>query len=106
MLGTFIAFFYAMIQVNRSDSTIAFDISSEIPMVSRLINEVGGFIGGIQITRRIALILFLKALLIDTIDNGKNGNHERIIRGRIELLKDSRLFIEVESDLPKFRLIW
>ena len=106
MFGTFIAFFYTMIQVNKSDSIIAFDISSEIPMVSRLIDEVGGFIGGIQVTRRIALILFLKAFLIDTIDHGKNGKHERIIRGRLELLKDSRLIIEVESDLPKFRLIW
>ena len=96
-----------MIQVNRSDSTIAFDISSEIPMVSRLIDELGEFIDGIQVTRRIALILFLKALLIDTIDHGKNGNHGQIIKCRLEMLKkDNRLIIEVESDLPKFRLLW
>ena len=95
-----------MIQVNKSDSTITFDISSEIPMVSKLINEVGEFIGDIQATRRIALILFMKALLIDAIHHGKNGNHEQIIRGRLEMLKDNRLKIEVESGLPKFRLLW
>ncbi len=99
-------YIYAVLKVNKSNTSIDFNINAEESAVYELIRETDRFIGQREATSRLTLIHFLKSLLLDTVNQVSRRCSDGTIRCRLQKLNNQKLKVEIGSDLPEFKLIW
>ncbi len=92
--------------MNKSNTSIDFNINAEESAVYELIQETDRFIGQREPISRLTLILLLKSLLLDTVNQVSRRCSDGTIRCRLQKLNNSKLKVEIGSDLSKFKLIW
>ncbi len=95
-----------MLKVNKSNTSIDFNINAEESAVYELIRETDRFIGRGEAISRHTLILLLKSLLLDTINHVSIRCSDGTISCRLQKLNNSKLKVEIGSDLSEFKLIW
>ena len=95
-----------MLTVNKSNTSINFNINAEESAVYELIQETDRLIGQREASSRLTLIFFLKSLLLDAVNQVSKSCSDGTISCRLQKLNNSKLKIEIGSDLPGFKLIW
>ncbi len=87
-----------MLQIDKSDKCITFQISSETSLVDKLLKETEIFVDGINTESSSGLMIVLRELLLNALIHGNKNVAERHIKGSIEKLEKNRLRIEVEDE--------
>ena len=87
-----------MLQVDKSEKNIAFQISSETSLVDKILKETERFVDRVNTENRSGLMIVLRELLLNALIHGNKNVAERHIKCRIEKLEKARLRIEVEDE--------
>ena len=87
-----------MLQVDKSEKNITFQISSEASLVDNILKETERFVDRVNAKNRSDLMIVLRELLLNALIHGNENVAERHIKCRLEKLEKARLRIEVEDE--------
>ncbi|HEB11695.1 MAG TPA: ATP-binding protein [Spirochaetales bacterium] len=93
-----IASLCCMLQVDKSEKNIAFQIYSETSLVDKILKETERFVDRDRAENHSGLMIVLRELLLNALIHGNNNVAERHIKCRIEKLEKARLRVEVEDE--------
>ena len=87
-----------MLQADKSEKNITFQISSETSLVDDILKKTEKFVDRINTKNRSSVMIVLRELLLNALIHGNKNVAERHIKCRIEKLEKARLRIEVEDE--------
>lgn len=82
----------------QTDNSMRFEISSEIPLIRKIMAETDGWVGSVSPADRYALKIVLRELLTNAVIHGNRNKSERMVMCSVEKRATNGIRVVVQDE--------